>query len=434
MKAATSEARRPNTIEDWCFLVPHLLSREGWQTLVQKPSSALLQSRGPWGDTLIKCLLHDVVILNPPEDPAYLLVRPETRAWSCECHPDPTGVEEVREVRELHAPGTCLENFWVDWPWIRLCDTLFGILHSQRLPGKLCFGHSALPVTTIERVRRNFPEKGDCSLTWRDLGDQSQDQASACVLLCRRQENGHYTVHFVMGTSEHLQMPSRAADAIRLVLDALRCEAIRYLNRPQTTLEWQRDRTLYMVLSITSFGLRLPVIPSLDAETSETGQLTNIKAGQEVGLSTWVPYDPVMVGSGAFHLSEYLRLFFRRTGVNVRTYQFLDGQKLLPYQCVVQREEWNVARDRFKSVYALQKTAYRRANGGTAVPRIVEESTPRFCREVVGSFLNQVGSQSDLCKPGPELVHESFLEIPDGTGFGRGFADETRCRALSPVR
>lgn len=189
-----------------------------------------------------------------------------------------------------------------------------------------------------------------------------------------------------------------------------------------------------MVLSITSFGLRLPVIPSLDAETSETGQLTNIKAGQEVGLSTWVPYDPVMVGSGAFHLSEYLRLFFRRTGVNVRTYQFLDGQKLLPYQCVVQREEWNVARDRFKSVYALQKTAYRRANGGTAVPRIVEESTPRFCREVVGSFLNQVGSQSDLCKPGPELVHESFLEIPDGTGFGRGFADETRCRALSPVR
>ncbi|CAE7731402.1 MGLL [Symbiodinium sp. CCMP2456] len=431
MKVAPPEGTRPDTIEDWCILVPHLLSQEGWQTLVQKPSSALLQSRSPWGDTLIKCLLHDVVVLNPPENPAYLLVRPETRAWSCQCHPDPADVEEVREVRELHAPGACLENFWADWPWIRLCDTLFGVLHSQRPPGTLCFGHSALPVTTLERVRRNFPEMGDCSLTWRDLGDQSQ--ALACMLLCRRQENGHYTVHFVMGTSERLQLPSRAAHAIRLVLDAFRCEAIRYFNRPQLTLERERDRTLYMVLSMTSFGLRLPLIPSLGAQTGETGQLTNIKAGQELGLSTWVPYDPVMVGSGAFHLAEYLCLFFRRAGVNVRAYQFLDGQELLPYQCVVQREEWNAARDRFKSVFALQKSAYRRANGGTSVPRIVEENAPRFCREVVGSFLNEVRPQWDLCKPGPELVHQTFLEIPDAVGFLGGFAEGRRCRTLSPV-
>mmetsp|Transcript_58054 Transcript_58054/g.80570 ORF Transcript_58054/g.80570 Transcript_58054/m.80570 type:complete len:138 (-) Transcript_58054:492-905(-) len=137
------------------------------------------------------------------------------------------------------------------------------------------------------------------------------------------------------------------------------------------------------------------MIPSR-AETGEMGQLTDIKAGQELGLSTWIPYYPVMVGSGAFRLSEYLCLFFRRAGVNVSVYQSLDGQELLPYQCVVQREEWYAARPRFKAVFALQKTAYRRANGRTSVPRIVEECRPRFCREVVGSSLKQVRLQSDL--------------------------------------
>ncbi|CAE7824330.1 MGLL [Symbiodinium sp. CCMP2592] len=427
MKAATVQATRPDTIEDWCILVPHLLSQKGWQTLVQKPSAALLQSSSRWGDTLIKVLLQDVVVLSPPEDPAFFLSRPETRAWSCAYRPDPVN-EEVREVRKLHAPGTCLEIFWADWPWIRLCDTLFGILHSQHRLGTLCFGHSALPVTTIERVRRNYPDKGDCSLTWRDQNDLSE--ALACMLLCRLQGNGHYTVHFVMGTSLGFQMPNWAADAIRLVLDAFRCEAIRHFNRPQLTLERERDRTLYMVLSMTSFGLRLPMIPFLGAETGEMGQLTDIKAGQELGFSTWIPYDPVMVGSGAFRLSEYLCLFFRRAGVNVSVYQSLDGQELLPYQCVVQREEWYAARARFKAVFALQKTAYRRANGRTAVPRIVEECAPRFCREVVGSSLKQVRLQSDLC----ELVHKTFRELPDGVGFGSGFAHGRRCRTLSPVR
>ena len=105
MKAATAQAPRPDTIEDWLILVPHLLSVEGWQTLVQKPSSALLQSSSPWGDILIKYVLQDVVVLHPPEDPAYLLVRPETRAWSCECEPDPANLEEIRHTREMLAPG-----------------------------------------------------------------------------------------------------------------------------------------------------------------------------------------------------------------------------------------------------------------------------------------------------------------------------------------
>ncbi|CAE7241786.1 unnamed protein product [Symbiodinium sp. CCMP2592] len=423
MKAATAQAPRPDTIEDWLILVPHLLSPEGWQTLVQKPSSTLQQSSSPWGDILIKYVLEDVVVLHPPEDPAHLLVRPETRAWSCECEPDAANLEEIRQVREMLA---CFETYWTDWPWIRLCDTLFGILYSQHPVGNLCFGHTALPVTTIERVRRNFPEKGDCSLTWSD-----QSNPFVCTLLCRLQKPGHYTMHFIMGTLEGFQMPVWASNALRLVLDAFRCQAICYLNRPQLILERERDRTLYMVLNMTSFGSRPPLIPALGTETGDMGQLTNIEAGKELGLSKWVSYDPAMMGNDAFRLSEYLRLFFRRVGVHVHTYQSLDGQELLPYQCVVQREEWYVARDHFKATFALQKTAYRRANGGTSTPRLVEESTPRFCREVVASCQNQTGLASDVCEL---VVHKTFFELPDDVRLGMGFADRRRCRSVSPVR
>ena len=423
---ATAQAPRPDTIEDWFLLVPHLLSEEGWQKLVQKPSSALLQSSSPWGDTLIKYVLHDVVVLHPPEDPAYLLVRPETRAWSCACEPDPANLEEIREVREILGPGACFEKYWTNWPWIRLCDTLFGILHSQHLCGNLCFGHTALPVTTIERVRRNFPEKGDCSLTWSD-----QSNPLVCTLLCRMHKTGNYTMHFVMGTLAPFQMPVWAADALRLVLDAFRCQAICYLNRPQLILERERDRTLYMVLNMTSFGSRPPMIPALGEETSVTGQPTNIEAGNELGLSTWVAYDPAMMGNDAFRLSEYLCLFFRRISVHVHTYQSLDGQELLPYQCVVPREEWYVARDRFKATFALQKTAYRRANGGTSTPRLIEDGTPRFCREVVASCQNQAEHETDFCEL---VVHKTFLELPDDVGLGMGFQDRRRCRSVSPVR
>ena len=46
----------------------------------------------------------------------------------------------------------------------------------------------------------------------------------------------------------------------------------------------------------------------------------------------------------------------------------LDGQVLVPYQCVVRRDAWESIRERFNVAYPLQKTAYRHANGGSGAP------------------------------------------------------------------
>ena len=46
----------------------------------------------------------------------------------------------------------------------------------------------------------------------------------------------------------------------------------------------------------------------------------------------------------------------------------LDGQTLVPYQCVVRRDAWEAVRQRFNEAYPLQKTAYRHANGSSGAP------------------------------------------------------------------
>eukprot|EP00913_Durusdinium_trenchii_P030933 g28971.t1 len=56
----------------------------------------------------------------------------------------------------------------------------------------------------------------------------------------------------------------------------------------------------------------------------------------------------------------------------------LDGQTLVPYQCVVLRSAWDPLREDLLSVEQLQRSAYRRANGGSSAPALQEEVTPRF--------------------------------------------------------
>lgn len=71
--------------------------------------------------------------------------------------------------------------------------------------------------------------------------------------------------------------------------------------------------------------------------------LTDINAGKPFGLSRWVRYEPE---SGKFFLFEYLEIFIQRLGFEVQLYDSLDGQKLVPYMCVLRRDQWEVARSR----------------------------------------------------------------------------------------
>ena len=46
-----------------------------------------------------------------------------------------------------------------------------------------------------------------------------------------------------------------------------------------------------------------------------------------------------------------------------------NRSRLVPYQCALKRDDWMHVRSRFVECFLLQKTAYRRANGGSTAPR-----------------------------------------------------------------
>lgn len=59
---------------------------------------------------------------------------------------------------------------------------------------------------------------------------------------------------------------------------------------------------------------------------------------------------------------------------HISTQDSLDGQTLVPYQCVVLRSAWDPLREDLLSVEQLQRSAYRRANGGSSAPALQEEA------------------------------------------------------------
>ena len=61
-----------------------------------------------------------------------------------------------------------------------------------------------------------------------------------------------------------------------------------------------------------------------------------------------------------------------RLGHQLQTYGVMDGRKLVHYQCVVVRQEWDQSRASFYEAFKVQRTAYRHANGGPKSPNLIE--------------------------------------------------------------
>ena len=88
----------------------------------------------------------------------------------------------------------------------------------------------------------------------------------------------------------------------------------------------------------------------------------------------------------------------------MKRYEVMDGHKLVPYQCVVLRHQWDEVRTSFFEAFKVQKAAYRHANGGTTSPRILEDVQPRFVGTNIGGF------EPEVIKT---VVRKTFLELDE---------------------
>ena len=149
----------PECNEDWFDQVPHLLSTEGWEVAIEKGRCSLSHCDAPWGAHIIKCSIADVAVTNPPEDPANMFVRPETRARNQDRCGDRFGTVEL--LQHL-APGEAIIKRFSSWGLLRLCTVLFGRLARPYVEFSFTTGDGAC--TALQKVSRDYPMKGDCAV------------------------------------------------------------------------------------------------------------------------------------------------------------------------------------------------------------------------------------------------------------------------------
>ncbi|CAE7305641.1 Slc9a8 [Symbiodinium sp. CCMP2592] len=368
----------PETVEEWCHLVPHLLSPAGWNSIAEAQSASVSHCTCPWGGSLVKLAVPDVEVENAPADQSCVFVRPESRAWGASTFAK-TSPEyfAVREQLAL-APGDAIVCRWASLKVLRLFAVLFGEMGTEFLQA-----HFYNPAEAAELrmcTQRNYPQAGDCSSTLTSLSEPFE-----AINFCRPAGvPGMFNLYHIFRVPKVIKLTNWATAQLHRTIESGRKVAQYYLNRPGICEIRAFDQQYYVVLTIQSFKRGNPMIPVYTDEDGkdDSEDVTRIDAGKSMGLTTWARYDPAEVGSDRFLLSGYMKAFANRLGESLNFYQSLDGQELLYFQCVVSREEWSRVQERLKDAYLLQKTAYRRANGGAQAPGLNEGSKPRFCKDV----------------------------------------------------
>jgi len=354
-------ALRPESVEDWCQFMPNLLQEEGWKTALTTEGAKLMHGSCPWGGYLIKFALKGLTVHDAPADSSKVLVRPEVRSLlQGQC---PTPGLNVQSL-DVVAPGEAIVQASTSWS-MRLWSVLFGDMMGQVMD-YLC---GSTPMTWHQKVGRNYPQQGDSSCSfWME---DSDDKPHECIMLVRPETETEKFTAFVIVRVHENHVARWASEHFRSVLSSARRNAEAFLNRPGIVQLRETDEQFYVVISMQSFKRGMPLLPAHPDEPS----IADIDAGESFGLRRWLRYEP---SSKKFHLAQYLPIFMERLGFNIEAFNSLDGQKLVPYQCVVRRSDWEQMRYRFLEAYPLQKTAYRRANGGSGSPGVHEDVAPKF--------------------------------------------------------
>mmetsp|Transcript_105997 Transcript_105997/g.252947 ORF Transcript_105997/g.252947 Transcript_105997/m.252947 type:complete len:414 (-) Transcript_105997:22-1263(-) len=383
----------PKDLDDWFQAVPDLLHPGAWQC--SNPSDVRLKRNRlwhrscPWGGHLIKFELRNIYLPTAPERTEDLVVRPEVRSKYYESHPLKGSAVALKETT---APGEAVLVGRNSWAFLRLCSILFGDLGTAM---HFYFFDPHQAVALHQKVRRNFPQEGDsaCAFWEDDPGDQQG------FLLMRPEEEKYHFQAIVVMRMPKPKFAGWALAEFEFFMEWAWRTAQWFFSRPGIQALRAMDARFYMVLSISSFKRGCPFLPSRNTSDVE------IQTGDRVGCSYWRRYQP----SGRFSFAEYLRIFLKELGLEIGTYETLDGCHLVPYECVVRRQEWEQVKAPFLEVYPIAKAAYRRANGGTAAPCIHEDVAPKYLPRFPKAPPKPAGTSPRL------VVRKTFLDLDEGT-------------------
>eukprot|EP00438_Fugacium_kawagutii_P015808 Skav206884 [mRNA] locus=scaffold3287:13187:18436:- [translate_table: standard] len=333
-----------------------------WEMAARRPEASLSHCTCPWGGHLVRfdnrtaASGENIFIQNAPEDPRDFLIRPEVRGlYEASALRVAQAKSEIAvHWRETLAPGEAVlersSSMWV----VKMASVLFG-----NFQGPLHLS----PMSEVSRfLRSNFFYDNLPTLARHQLR-RDFPQPGDCTYV---------------------------APEMR-----------------------EMDSQMYIVLCMRSFNRGPPMVPH------SSGEVT-ITSGKDMGRAAAASRRTSPPGLASalsprrdgFCLAEYLKLFMSQLGHALTTYETLDCCKLVPYQCVVKRSDWERLREPFTQAFRLQKAAYRRANGGTTAPALLEDVKPHFStrRHVHSGDLTAVVVKT--------VVRKTFLELEEDVEVG----------------
>ena len=214
-------------------------------------------------------------------------------------------------------------------------------------------------IPVLEEVRKDWPEKGGVSGCWCQ-----HDGASDLIQILqneREPESFRSILVFKSPCSKFAPQPwsgGMFCDLIDLAFHTIESE----LNRPGVGKLRLADAEFYTVLALRSFNRGPPLLPNSEERDSCVTVST-----EKPHLRHWSkpPMDKLC-------LSDYLTSLVERLGFELKTSTMLNGKRLAPFQCVVEVEAFQKVRGPLLEALRVQKAAYRRFNGGTKAPSLME--------------------------------------------------------------
>ena len=208
-------------------------------------------------------------------------------------------------------------------------------------------------------IRKDWPENGEVTCCWFQ-----DDGASGLIHILQNEQEAERFRSIVVFKAPCCKFVTEAwspgilCDLIDLAFHTIESE----LNRRGVRKLRVADAEFYTVLALRSFNRGPPLLPNSEEKDSCVTVST-----EKPQLRHWSkpPMDKL-------RLSDYLTALVERLGYELKTNTILDGNQLVPYQCVVEIEAFQKIRAPLLEALRVQKAAYRRANGGTAAPSLVE--------------------------------------------------------------
>lgn len=410
----------PGHIEEWFQFAKNTLQNEsGWKVVAQRSQDTLCHQDCPGGRTV----KFDFKEIHLPgfDEPAELVVRPETRSQSHDCN----NHEIKLGWQQTVAPGDAFveqtSNFWIFF----MIACLFGESGLQTDS----FFCGCKPTLARHQRRVDFPEEGDCAYA------NFQSHVSGCqelmVIARKGSQRHHFQLVLLFRVPDVELLLSWSSKSFLILLERGR-EAIRiFLSRFGILEMRELDAKMYVVLGMRNFHRGPPLIPVRSEPSSSGSDGSEVAITQRHGredLKRWRRFsseeDPK-----AFRMAKFLRCFMKELGHPIMTHEVMDGRLLVPYQCVVLREDWLRLREAFWDAFRIQKAAYRRANGGKTAPTLKEDVIPHFLQpssaahneKSHGPAIPRDGSDGNPYEP-HLVVRKTFLEVVEVNTSG--------CRAL----